>query len=1185
MSSSRKYELREQVRSMFSHSYDSYMKYAFPHDELKPLSFSHTDSLCELGNSVRSFSHYHGIALTLIDSLTTLIIMNNRTEFSRAVSWLSTELTDFNIDVRVNLFELNIRVLGSLLSSHTFILYTPSILPPSHYPPYKNQLLNLAIDIGDRMLAAFSSSPTGLPYAWINLKDGVGVEENETFESCTAGIGTLILELGMLSYYTNNSLYYDSAEYAMIKLFNSKSSLHLIGNTINIQTGEWLNNNSGIGAGIDSFYEYLLKAYILFGNHKFLHMFQILYTAINKYCRYQSSTIYIECNMLSGMHTHIQFNSLSSFWPGLQVLAGKDFQDAAQLQQFIFNLFYTYSAIPERYLLNVNSVHSTEYYYPLRPELMESTYYLYHATHDTKYLLQGEFMIQKFEEKMKVEGGYASVRNVQTMELEDRMPSFWLAETLKYLYLLFDDPEFYTPTSPTSASSPQSLTSSSTASSSSSSSPPFIPSTPNLTSPNLSISSIDWSSGFDYLSNGEWLFTTEGHIFRIHSGLYEMFGDHSKYGYEHHLVHPNTLQSPKKTTTWRTVKSLASTANCSTVPSSILPTPSPVPSSAVSFEWDAAVAAYQALHSSSSLSSSASSASPMCMNHGTEMQAGDFQVQVSDGMFHILHKTTGEVLEIRNLGTRVVEVINRIESVIKSSSNGQSSSPATSSPSVSSSPTPTSSSASSSSSASMAAASFRHKTRVRVLSSYGIYSYAVQIHDSNVCDSIIESLGAFFGPATPPEIQQLELLGKSPGVGEITIQIGPNGEVGEIGQAGGVSVTDPALLKQQIQQLLRIKSQQKQVVKKKSEEQADEGSEDEDIDYQIGSASVRPVDRQPTPGTIESIDSSELESTESDNSEPDFSEFSSKPHESGSESALLPPMTVSNDNTQSILDWTNLLMRAALKGGSGSISELPDDVASATAHSFHHHLNTSGVLVLASPILSCPPASSDESSSSPSSSSSSSDPLASLSSSPYFNKFVLLQRGSCSFMDKILYLQSLGALGAIVINENDLRSEDNIFMMGVDGSNRKVEIPAVMISERNGRRLKQCFRTKEKLEKRKREKEPTSSSPSTDSSLSSASSAPQVSLPVRITRSRVGVPPPPIESDSASSSSSSQFFAASSDVEAELDAKAFTREKKEAGGGADGVVTGDLSKFRAKSMSGWVAEVEEKNKSYLLKLF
>ncbi|TQD76937.1 hypothetical protein C1H46_037530 [Malus baccata] len=426
----KKRRLREKVRKMFYHAYDNYMIHAFPHDELKPLSKSFTDSLSELGNL--KLEHlpqgYNGSALSLIESLSSLVIMGNNTEFESAIIWLSDNLK-FNVDARVNLFECNIRVLGGLVSAHLLASDSSNRLGQG---VYKNQLLTLAEDLGKRFLPAFNT-PTGLPYAWINLK--YGVMENETTETSTSGCGSLILEMGALSRLTGDPKYESAALRALRKLWGMRSSLNLLGTTLDVSTGEWLEYSSGIGAGVDSFYEYLFKAHILFGKEEFWRMFHSAYIAVQKYFRH--GPWYHEADMRTGKATYWQLTSLQAFWPGLQ--AGNLKLSANSSHREFFYVWEKFGVIPERYLLDHQMLHPTEKYYPLRPELAESTFYLYQATKDPWYIEVGESIVNSLNLYTKVEGGFASIRDVTTMQLEDHQHSFFLAETCKYLFLLFDD--------------------------------------------------------------------------------------------------------------------------------------------------------------------------------------------------------------------------------------------------------------------------------------------------------------------------------------------------------------------------------------------------------------------------------------------------------------------------------------------------------------------------------------------------------------------------------------------------------------------------------------------------------------------------------------------------------------------------------------------------------------------------
>jgi hypothetical protein len=106
------------------------------------------------------------------------------------------------------------------------------------------------------------------------------------------------------------------------------------------------------------------------------------------------------------------------------------------------SLWSRFRVLPERYDVARAAVHSSMAYYPLRPELAESTYALYRATGSDRYLEMGREMVISLNQIARTPSGFAAVKSVLDMTLEDHTPSFFLAETLKYLYLLFDDDAF-----------------------------------------------------------------------------------------------------------------------------------------------------------------------------------------------------------------------------------------------------------------------------------------------------------------------------------------------------------------------------------------------------------------------------------------------------------------------------------------------------------------------------------------------------------------------------------------------------------------------------------------------------------------------------------------------------------------------------------------------------------------------
>ncbi|KAI3790780.1 hypothetical protein L2E82_04074 [Cichorium intybus] len=408
-------QLRDEVSGMFYHAFDGYMEHAFPRDELKPLSCEGEDTL-------------GGYALTLIDSLDTLALLGDKERFTSSVEWISKNLR-FDINKTVSLFETTIRIVGGLLSAH---LIASDYATGMRIPSYDDELLHLAEDLARRLLPAFDT-PTGIPFGSVNLLHGV--DENESKITSTAGGGTLTLEFGVLSRLTNDPIFEQVTKNAVRGIWTRRSRINLVGAHIDVFTGEWTQKDAGIGTSIDSFYEYLLKAYILFGDEEYLYIFQEAYGAAMHYLFHDPW--YVEVNMNSAALVWPLFNSLQAFWPGLQVLAG-DIDPAIRTHTAFFSVWKRYGFTPEGFNLASFSVQHGQKSYPLRPELIESTYWLYKATRDPRYLDVGRDIVTSLQYGARCTCGYCHISDVEFHKQEDHMESFFLAETVKYLWLLFD---------------------------------------------------------------------------------------------------------------------------------------------------------------------------------------------------------------------------------------------------------------------------------------------------------------------------------------------------------------------------------------------------------------------------------------------------------------------------------------------------------------------------------------------------------------------------------------------------------------------------------------------------------------------------------------------------------------------------------------------------------------------------
>lgn len=409
--------MREEVRGMFFETLENYLRLAHPMDELKPLS-------CVGANT---FGSPEGFAVTLIDALDACAVLGNKTAFERAVR-LVVDGARFNVDAHVSVFEMNIRVLGGLLSAH---LLASDEATGFKLDWYKGELLDLAKELGEAFLPAFETT-TGIPYGAINLKHGV--EDNETTVTSTAAAGSLILEFGTLSALTGDLRFVRAAENSLEALWERRSDIGLVGAHIDIETGTWTQAEASVGAGIDSFYEYLLKSYMLFGNERHLEIFEEAYIAIEAHVRV--APWYLESGMMTGYVITSRYDSLMSFWPGLQTLYG-DIETATTTHDAFFQVWKHYGFTPEGFDVQTGSAIPGQKPYPLRPELIESTYLLYKATGDVSYVSCGRDFLASLR-LLQTECGYAHISDVSTQKLVDKMESFFLTETLKYLYLLFD---------------------------------------------------------------------------------------------------------------------------------------------------------------------------------------------------------------------------------------------------------------------------------------------------------------------------------------------------------------------------------------------------------------------------------------------------------------------------------------------------------------------------------------------------------------------------------------------------------------------------------------------------------------------------------------------------------------------------------------------------------------------------
>ncbi|KAM9321965.1 endoplasmic reticulum mannosyl-oligosaccharide 1,2-alpha-mannosidase isoform 1-T2 [Pholidichthys leucotaenia] len=423
----------EAVREAFRHAWKGYKDYAWGHDELKPIS--------------KSFGEWFSLGLTLIDSMDSMWIMGLTEEFAEAKNWVEKELS-FNKNVDVNLFETTIRVLGGLLSCYHL---TGDTL-----------FLEKAKDLGSRLMPAFKT-PSKIPFSDVNIGKGTAHPPRWTSDSTLAEVTSVQLEFRDLSRLTQEPQYQEVVNEVM-KLVHKLPGKYdgLVPMFINTNSGQFTHKGVfTLGARADSYYEYLLKQWIQGGKTEddLLEDYLQAIEGVKKHLLRQTGP-----NRLTfiGELSHNRFNPkmdhLVCFLPGTLALGahnglpGDHMDLAMQLMETCHQMYKQMETglSPEIAHFSLQSsdgqdvvVKPADRHNLLRPETVESLFYMYRFTKNPKYRDWGWDILQSFNKYTKVSsGGYTSISNVRdpiNPGPRDKMESFFLGETLKYLYLLFSD--------------------------------------------------------------------------------------------------------------------------------------------------------------------------------------------------------------------------------------------------------------------------------------------------------------------------------------------------------------------------------------------------------------------------------------------------------------------------------------------------------------------------------------------------------------------------------------------------------------------------------------------------------------------------------------------------------------------------------------------------------------------------
>ncbi|KAF9922898.1 hypothetical protein FBU30_006973 [Linnemannia zychae] len=430
------------VREGFEHAWKGYKDHAWGHDEVSPVSGGYKDN-------------FNGWGATMVDSLDTLVIMGFNKEFDEALEWIKTNFTmTKNPTAELPFFETIIRYMGGFLGAYDLT--------------GEKVLLSKAEELGKYTLNAFQG------FDFPNSKFTIDPSHSGRDKSFVlAEIGTLQLEFSRLSMLTGDPIYDQKARNIFDILGTAKPEIPglLPPNVLENEGQKYSNFVASVGGMVDSYYEYLLKEWILLDGKaaKYKDMFQEAVSSIKKYMVMtpdNGSKDYVILGRVNSDSKSVEadMGHLACFMAGSLAMGSKYFgysEDMVLAKQVAEGCYLGYhhseSGVgPEAARFTESSQHGkfvadpqhffnqyrSRMEYILRPETLESLWILYRLTGEKKYQDQAWEIFQSLEKSCRTPIAYTGLTNVNNVHSQDnKMESFFLAETLKYLYLIFSTPD------------------------------------------------------------------------------------------------------------------------------------------------------------------------------------------------------------------------------------------------------------------------------------------------------------------------------------------------------------------------------------------------------------------------------------------------------------------------------------------------------------------------------------------------------------------------------------------------------------------------------------------------------------------------------------------------------------------------------------------------------------------------
>ncbi|KAI9821573.1 MAG: mannosyl-oligosaccharide alpha-1,2-mannosidase [Thelocarpon impressellum] len=481
---------REQVKEAFILSWDAYDQHAWGFDEYHPVSKTGRQMVPKgLG----------WIIVDSLDTLMIMNLTSRLSHARDWVATALNYDQDHEVNTFETTIRMLGGLLSAHYLSTTFPEMAPLIEvgEGSAAEDLKDVYLEKATDLADRLLGAYESE-SGIPFASVNLQTRKGIPSHaDGGASSTAEAASLQLEMKYIAKLTGEKNYWDKTEKVMQVIDDNGVEDGLVPIFIYANSGGFRGENIRLGSRGDSYYEYLIKQYLQTSKQEpvYLEMWDQALAGVRKhmitYSHPSNITVLGELPDGIGQALSPKMDHLVCFMPGTIALAAtgglteaqakqsgnwgpkqdEEMRLARELTQTCWGMYKvaatglapeiahftihdppllekdhvrSLDGLSEKkdaawrsdYIIKSNDAHNLQ-----RPETAESLFYMWRITGDEQYRRWGWDMFKAFIEHTDVGAGAGFTSLASVMEVpapqRDNMESFWLAETLKYFYLLF----------------------------------------------------------------------------------------------------------------------------------------------------------------------------------------------------------------------------------------------------------------------------------------------------------------------------------------------------------------------------------------------------------------------------------------------------------------------------------------------------------------------------------------------------------------------------------------------------------------------------------------------------------------------------------------------------------------------------------------------------------------------------